>query len=107
MAEAIAPLDVMLRAMREFLELKNWKAAADIAKAAAPYVHVRAKPRVEGNDVATVKDDELAALCEFGRAGTAITSGDTREPGGMDPICLAAARAGAGAASDNDNAGNR
>lgn len=38
-ASGLTPLDCMLTAMRGLAEEKRWVEAADIARAAAPYVH--------------------------------------------------------------------
>jgi hypothetical protein len=40
-SEGILPLEVMLIAMRMHAGLKEWDAAAEIAKYAAPYLHPR------------------------------------------------------------------
>jgi len=86
MAEPVSPLDVLLHTMRMFLDLENWKAAADVAKAAAPYVHARARHFQAPDDLANIEDDQLADLCALGRVGTETASGYTKQPGTLDKI---------------------
>ena len=105
MAEPLLPLDVMLHAMREFHEQENWKAAADIARAAAPYVHARATAQVYSDDIATLRDDQLAALLETGGGRAAYKA---ESPDGFDSLgdlCPDAAESEAGGASCDDAGG--
>jgi hypothetical protein len=39
--DGLTPLEVMLKAMREHADKKDWDAAASIAKDAAPYMHAK------------------------------------------------------------------
>lgn len=39
--DGLTPLEVMLKAMREHADNKDWDAAASIAKDAAPYMHAK------------------------------------------------------------------
>ena len=73
-----SPLEVLLQAMRAFLQGGKWKEAADIAKAAAPYVHPRAAGRRRGT-LAELKDDELAALDQLRAARAGAAADDTGE----------------------------
>jgi hypothetical protein len=69
----LSPLDVLLRLMRGWLRDGKLKEAADAAKAAAPYVHSRAAADEGRDDIATMKDHELAALHRSGAARAGIT----------------------------------
>jgi hypothetical protein len=69
------PLGVMIRAMRLFWDAGRFKEAADIARAAAPYVHPRVTGPAGARDLATLRDDELDAIDEADgrRANTQAT----------------------------------
>lgn len=58
-AEARRPLDVLLAAMNVLYGEGRIKEAADIAKAAAPYVHPRAQLRSSDANIANLSDEEL------------------------------------------------
>jgi hypothetical protein len=45
--------------MRHLFEEGRLKEAANIAKAAAPYVHPKAQPQARAGDLAALRDDEL------------------------------------------------
>ena len=68
-----SPLDVLLRLMRFWLLDGKLKEAAEVAKAVAPYLHAKASDRQGADAVATMKDDDLAALARSSalRAGVA------------------------------------
>jgi hypothetical protein len=72
-------LDVLLRLMRSWLQDGKLKEAADVAKAAAPYVHCKASPHRAGGGIATMKDDELAALARSGAAGAGAPAANSNE----------------------------
>jgi hypothetical protein len=69
-------LDVLLRLMRSWLDDGKLKEAADVAKAAAPYVHCKASGHGPGGDIATMKDDALAALARSSAARAGIAAAD-------------------------------
>jgi hypothetical protein len=71
-------LDVLLRLMRSWLHDGKLKEAADVAKAAAPYVHCKASLRAAGSDIATMKDDDLAALARSGAARAGVAAPDKK-----------------------------
>ena len=70
------PLDVLIRTMRELYDEGRFKEAADIAKAAAPYVHPRAVGRIGVGDIATLRDHELDQLDEADGVGTHASADD-------------------------------
>jgi hypothetical protein len=45
----MAPVDIMLHAMRVEAESANWRMAAAIAEKAAPFIHAKLAPRAEDN----------------------------------------------------------
>ncbi len=53
------PLDVLLKLMEQALADKDHKLAADMAKAAAPYLHVKATAKPKAAAVELMTDDEL------------------------------------------------
>jgi hypothetical protein len=74
-----SPLDVLLRLMRSWLHDGKLKEAAEVAKAAAPYVHCKASERGPCGGFATMKDDDLAALARSGAARAGVASPDQDE----------------------------
>jgi len=105
MAEPLLPLDVMLHAMREFYEQENWKAAADIARAAAPYVHPRVTAEAGFDDIATMGDEQLAALLEAGGGRAVHKTAHSEEFISLGDFCSDAAEPEAGGASCDDAGG--
>lgn len=64
-----SPLEVLLFVMKSFLTDGRLKEAADIAKAAAPYVHPKAAPERSGVALADMRDEDLAELRRSSAAG--------------------------------------
>lgn len=78
MTSQSSPLDVLLQIMRTYLNDNDFKAAAEMAKAAAPYLH--AKPSAGAtpdHDFATMKDEELVELCRRSMARTGTSEANT------------------------------
>jgi hypothetical protein len=73
-------LDVLLRLMRFWLQDGKLKEAADVAKAAAPYVHRKPGGQDSGGEIATLKDDDLAALARSAEARAGVAAQDQDEP---------------------------
>lgn len=47
---AMSPLDIMLQAMQIEAQSGDWRAAAALAKEAAPYLHAKMSPKTDGGD---------------------------------------------------------
>ncbi|WP_245581858.1 hypothetical protein [Phyllobacterium phragmitis] len=67
----MTPLEVMLKAMREHADKKDWDAAASVAKDAAPYMHAKlasvqhSGPKggpIQTIDLSNVSADDLERL---------------------------------------------
>ncbi|MFA1625231.1 hypothetical protein ACDY96_21305 [Rhizobium mongolense] len=67
----VTPLEVMLKAMRQHADKKDWDAAASIAKDAAPYMHAKlasvqhSGPKggpIQTVDLTNVSEEQLNAL---------------------------------------------
>ena len=71
------PLDVLMRTMRALFREGRLKEAADIAKAAAPYVHPRAMARGRAGDISTLRDHELDGYDEADCGGARASGDDT------------------------------
>jgi hypothetical protein len=88
----LTPLEVMLRAMREHADKKDWDAAASIAKDAAPYMHAKLAsvqhsgpnggpiPTVDLTNVSTDDLERLEAL--FGPLAGGSGDDDEGDTGG-------------------------
>jgi hypothetical protein len=71
------PLDVMMRTMRGLFDAGRLKEAADVAKAAAPYIHPRASARTGAGGMATLRDHDLDRLAEGDCDGARAEEQDT------------------------------
>lgn len=74
MTPALLPLDVLLQTMRRKWDDGDYDGAASLARIAAPYLHPRQTLRISRNEVSTMGDEELDALCD--------ESGGSRTPDG-------------------------
>lgn len=76
----MTPLEVMILVMRMHVEAKQYDAAANVAKDAAPYMHARlSTTKVEIKRPEEMSDDELAAAL---LAAETIASRDGDDVGG-------------------------
>ncbi len=58
----ITPLAIILKAMRDRYEAKDYDAAVALARIAAPYLHPRVPPKTPPTALATLPDDDLDAF---------------------------------------------
>ncbi len=94
----LSPLEVLLAAMRSNLAGGKLKEAADIAKAAAPYLHAKATGRGRAVGIAMLRDDELAALEKSTTARTGAAAENQNEVRNLDTACIGTERAATGSA---------
>ena len=58
----ITPLAIILKAMRDRYEARDYDAAVALARIAAPYLHPRVPPKTPPTALATLPDDDLDAF---------------------------------------------
>jgi hypothetical protein len=92
--DGLTPLEVMLKAMREHADKKDWDAAASIAKDAAPYMHAKLASvqhtgpkggpmQMQTVDLTNASDEHLAALkAVFGPLAGGPGNDDEGDQGG-------------------------
>ena len=73
-----SPLDILMAVMRDRFAKQDFAAAVAIAKAVAPFVHPKPRPRTIGASIDTLRDQQLVELCRPRETGAGVTEEDTQ-----------------------------
>jgi hypothetical protein len=71
------PLDILITVMRDRYEHADIEGAVAIAKAVAPFVHAKPRPRAGAAALGMMRDEQLAELC---RPRTARAGASEEDP---------------------------
>jgi hypothetical protein len=71
-----SPLEILMIVMRDRFASQDFDSAVAIAKAVAPFVHPKPRPREGGETIATMRDQQLVDICRSGLARTGAAAKD-------------------------------